>query len=179
MIIIGTALTAVFVFGFPFCIRFQREKMELGATFYRLLLIAYIGFIIILTLVTRSYDDEATINLQLFHGFERIWFQLSNSFRKYGHKYDLQQFWLMRRGICNILMNIILFVPLGYLIPLSSQCINTWWKILIIGFAFTLLIESLQLLTHRGWFDVDDIMFNTAGAMIGWLLYKRLLQSEN
>lgn len=174
MVIIGTAITALLVFGFPFLMRRHKDNRLICVV-----LVSYVALMFVLTLGIRPYDDEATINLRLFNGFERIWFQLSNSIRKYGHKYDLQQFWLMRRGICNILLNVILFVPTGYLVPSVLRDIDRWWKILIIGFAFTLMIECLQLVTHRGWFDVDDLFLNTAGALIGWKIYRRVLAVEN
>ncbi len=168
MVIIGTLIAAVIVFGFPVYVKKPVDKRIV-----RIIMIAYIAVVLILTLGIRSYDDVSTINLQFFHGFERIWFQLSNSFRKYGHKYDLQQLWMMRRGICNILLNIILFVPVGYLTPLTFRKVNKWWKLLAVGFGFTFCIETLQLLTHRGWFDVDDLVLNTLGTMLGWVLYRR------
>lgn len=152
MVVLGTAITALLVFGFPFLLR--RNK---GNRLLWVVLAAYVVIILILTLGIRSYDDEATINLKLFNCFERIWFQLSNSFRRYGHKYDLQQFWLMRRGICIILLNVVLFVPAGYLVPSVLITTDRWWKILLIGFCFTLTIECLQFITHRGWFDVEYV----------------------
>lgn len=170
MVIIGTAITVLLVFGFPFLMRRHKDTRLI-----RLVLVAYVAIMLILTLGIRTYDQEVTINLKLFNGFVRIWFQLSNSFRKYGHKYDLQQFWLMRRGICNILLNVILFVPAGYLIPSALKGIERWWKTLLIGFCFTLTIECLQFITHRGWFDVDDLLHNSLGSMIGWLLNKRIV----
>ena len=170
MVVIGTVIVAVIVFGIPVYIRKPIDKKII-----RIILAAYVVGILILTLGIRSYDDESTINLQFFHGLERIWFQLSNSFRKYGHKYDLQQLWMMRRGICNILLNIILFVPVGYLAPMSFKKVDKWYKLLGIGFGFTFCIETLQLLTHRGWFDVDDLVLNTFGAMLGWAFYRKKL----
>jgi glycopeptide antibiotics resistance protein len=95
-----------------------------------------------------------------------------------GYNSALQQFWLMRRGICNILLNVILFVPLGYLVPAAVRKIDSWWKMLIVGFEFTLIIETSQLILHRGMFDVDDLALNTLGAMIGWILYTKVLSPE-
>lgn len=170
MVIIGTFIAAVIVFGIPVYLRKQKNKKIIWS-----IMASYVVGILILTLGIRSYDDESTINLQFFHGLERIWFQLSNSFRKYGHRYDLQQLWMMRRGICNILLNVILFVPVGYLTPLTFKQVGKWYKMLAFGFGFTFCIEILQSLTHRGWFDVDDLVLNTFGAMLGWALYRKKL----
>lgn len=170
LIIIGTIFTATMVILFPVLIR----KYNAGTKNCVFFLGLYITVIFILTLGIRSYNTKNIVNLQLFHCYERIWDQLTNSIQKYGHRYDLQQIWLMRHGICNILMNIILFLPLGYLIPLVSKRIDRFWKMLCLGFLFTLIIELFQLVTHRGWFDVDDLFHNTIGAGLGWFLYRRI-----
>ena len=69
------------------------------------------------------------------------------------------------------LLNILLFVPLGLLVPLIWQKMNKLTKIIGIGFLFTLLIETSQLLNNRST-DVDDIIMNVLGAIIGFGLYK-------
>ena len=40
-----------------------------------------------------------------------------------------------------------------------------------ICFLFSLCIETLQLITKVGVFDVDDLMMNTVGGLIGWIIY--------
>lgn len=69
----------------------------------------------------------------------------------------------------SILLNIILFVPLGYLLDGVSK--KKWYAVLIC-FSVSLFIEVLQLITLRGICDVDDLIFNTFGGVIGVLLYR-------
>ena len=57
MVIIGTAITALLVFGFPFLMRRNKDNRLLW-----IILAAYVVIILILTLGIRSYDDEANIN---------------------------------------------------------------------------------------------------------------------
>ena len=54
-----------------------------------------------------------------------------------------------------------------------------WWKVVAIGFAVSLSVEAIQLITHRGWFDVDNLLLNTAGTAIGYALYRKILYKEN
>ena len=68
-------------------------------------------------------------------------------------------------------MNILLFVPFGYLLPLLRKRANRWWKVVLCGFALSLGIELIQLVTHLGMFDLDDLMNNTLGAFLGWLFH--------
>lgn len=73
--------------------------------------------------------------------------------------------------LINFLGNIILFMPFGFVIPLL-------WKIsakkaVLIGFLASLFIETCQLFLARGT-DVDDLILNTFGALLGALLFKIL-----
>ena len=68
-------------------------------------------------------------------------------------------------------LNILLFVPFGYLLPMLWKRADRWWKVLLCGFAASLVIELLQLVTRYGMFDLDDLMHNTLGALLGWGCY--------
>ena len=65
-------------------------------------------------------------------------------------------------------LNILLFVPFGYLLPLLWRRADRWWKVVLCGFVLSLLIELIQLVTHLGMFDLDDLMNNSLGAFLGW-----------
>lgn len=71
----------------------------------------------------------------------------------------------------NIGGNIIGFVPLGILLPALFLFFRSFWKILTGGFLLSLLFEVTQLLTGLGSFDVDDIILNTTGAIVGYILF--------
>lgn len=65
--------------------------------------------------------------------------------------------------------NIAWFVPIGFLLPLSTR-IKPWLAILC-GAGLSLLIEAGQYLFSVGCTDVDDLIFNTLGTAIGALVY--------
>ncbi|AIK35421.1 vanZ like family protein (plasmid) [Bacillus pseudomycoides] len=72
----------------------------------------------------------------------------------------------------NIGGNILLFVPFGILIPMKFKKVNKGFKIVLLGFLSSLTIECIQLwLTFRS-FDIDDIILNSFGVYIGFLIYK-------
>lgn len=71
----------------------------------------------------------------------------------------------------NIILNFCMFVPLGFWLPLGMKKLRRFWKTYLSGFAFSLLIECTQLFLRRGIFELDDIMGNTAGTMIGYGLF--------
>lgn len=72
-------------------------------------------------------------------------------------------------------LNLLMFVPVGYLVPVLWNRMNTLWKVLLFGFGLSLGVELLQLATLRGMFDLDDLMNNTIGAVVGWACYRRWL----
>lgn len=79
--------------------------------------------------------------------------------------------------------NIVLFVPFGVLFPLVFKKWLRWFTIPI-GFLISVGIEYTQLMTGRGYCQIDDVVTNTAGAVIGfvaflivyigWLIWKKV-----
>lgn len=78
------------------------------------------------------------------------------------------------------LLNIVLFIPLGLLAPIIWKKMNKLTNVIGIGFFFTMLIEISQLLNNRST-DIDDVILNVLGAVIGFGLFKvwdRLTKSK-
>ena len=71
------------------------------------------------------------------------------------------------------LMNAVLFVPLGFLIPLVFHGLKKrgWGKVLLASFGISLMIEVLQLFHETRAFDINDLMFNTLGGLAGYGIY--------
>ena len=63
-------------------------------------------------------------------------------------------------------LNILLFVPIGYLVGLVARKYRLMYAVLV-GLFVSETIECAQLIWQRGTFDVNDLMNNTIGAMIG------------
>lgn len=101
------------------------------------------------------------------------------------YRYNLVPFQEIRRFIVyrdyvsteafflNLIGNLLVFFPVGMLVPLwratkKTGCI----RIILYTFLFTLSIETLQLVTRVGVFDVDDLMMNTFGGLAGWICFR-------
>lgn len=69
------------------------------------------------------------------------------------------------------ILNVLLFVPLGFLLPLVWAKTDRVLTIIVSGFSLSLLIEMFQLLNNRAT-DVDDLIMNVLGAVLGYLLFK-------
>ncbi|CAM4052603.1 hypothetical protein BAQ48_00490 [Bacillus luti] len=76
-------------------------------------------------------------------------------------------------GSTTYLLNIVLFMPLGFLLPMIWPHFRKMKNTVCAGFLFSLAIELNQLLNNRIT-DIDDLFTNTLGAIIGYLLYKVL-----
>ncbi len=88
--------------------------------------------------------------------------------RRYmGHISQLGYFYVM----LNLLGNVVCFVPLGFVLPILSS--RKWGavRIIIVSFLASLLVEITQLVTKLGSCDVDDIMMNTLGGLLGYILF--------
>ena len=66
-------------------------------------------------------------------------------------------------------LNILLFVPIGYLVGLVVRKYRMMYAVLV-GLFVSETIECAQLIWQRGTFDVNDLMNNTIGAMVGGLI---------
>lgn len=72
----------------------------------------------------------------------------------------------------NLAGNILVFVPFGFLFPMVSRDGEKFSVMFANAFTFVLGIETFQLFSAFGAFDVDDILLNCLGAALGFGLYK-------
>lgn len=78
-----------------------------------------------------------------------------------------------------IILNVVLFIPVGLLLGLQltkgtkkQRCL----KAILVGMGLSLGIEVLQLVFKKGSFEVDDIIHNTLGCFIGFLLWQGIVK---
>lgn len=71
------------------------------------------------------------------------------------------------------LLNLLLYIPYG---TTSWQWKREGKKIVVAGFGLSVFCEVLQYLTGRGMADVNDVLFNTLGALVGVCVAKRLVK---
>lgn len=145
--------------GAALLVPLNRKRRREGAPFPRgqaaaiLLLLCYLGGLAAVTLMNRMESGMGTgIQLRPFLAFREAW----NAFTL--------QVWL------NPLLNIAMFLPLGVLLPLAVKRFQRWYWMLAAGAGISLVIEGLQHFLSRGQADVDDLICNTLGAMLGYCL---------
>ena len=73
-------------------------------------------------------------------------------------------------GALNIIGNIAFLIPIGFLLPFVFARID-WKKSLALAILSGMLIELTQVVLHLGIFDIDDVILNGLGVMVGFWLY--------
>ncbi len=71
----------------------------------------------------------------------------------------------------NVFGNVIAFMPMGFLQPFLSDKQLRGGLIVLNCFIVSLLVETIQLVFKIGCFDVDDLLLNTLGGLLGVILY--------
>lgn len=87
-------------------------------------------------------------------------------------------------AIINLAGNLLLLLPMAVYLPYFIKALRGFWKDALAVFVIDLLIEIIEYVTARGSFDVDDIILNMLGAIIGYGIWKlkpvqKLLTDEN
>ncbi len=90
---------------------------------------------------------------------------------------EIRRFWVYRDQVglfaffTNVCGNVIGFIPLGFILPIICRSWRNGFLIILAGFGLSLCVETIQLVTKVGCFDVDDMILNTLGAAVGYLLF--------
>lgn len=70
--------------------------------------------------------------------------------------------------------NLMLFIPFGLLFPICIKKARTIWAVLPLSFMASVCLEYMQFVTERGHCQLDDVLMNTAGGVLGFILFKLL-----
>lgn len=128
-----------------------------------LLLLVYMA--IVLYFVLLSDRLGRTAGYETYH-YNLVPFDEITRFVKYRDQLSAGAFAL------NMIGNVLVTIPFGILLPFLRTKKTGLVRITIDTFLLSLCIETLQLVTKVGVFDVDDLILNTLGGLVGCLLYK-------
>ena len=78
----------------------------------------------------------------------------------------------VRAAVINLGGNVIMFIPLGFLLPRVFEKLNRFRKVLLTTALIITAVEIIQLLTLVGSCDIDDLILNMTGAAMGYELHK-------
>lgn len=127
----------------------------------KVLFVLYIGFLIYFLFLSDWYGREGVVeeyryNLELFKEIRRF----------IVYREQLGMFVVFS----NLFGNILIFMPFGFFISMASTS-SSFFKALFNSLGLSLCVEVLQLVTRVGSFDVDDILLNTIGGVLGYIVF--------
>ena len=137
------------------------------------LLLVYVCIVVV---VRFTFCPFGKVNGQiqpLLFDAERV-FPLWVNFKPFIYLFDYPT---LKEALLNLIGNTAMFIPLGIVWPGVFKKLNTHWKVITAGFGVSLTIEILQLPFFNRATDIDDLILNTLGFLMGYgiyLLIKRL-----
>lgn len=135
----------------------RRQYRILG----KILFVFYIIFVFYFLLISEIYGR--TGEMQDYH-YNLVLFQ------------EILRFWNYREQLgifsafANLAGNILIFIPFGFFLPMASKH-RSFCVTVLDSFIISLLIETIQLFTKVGCFDVDDLLLNTVGGVVGYIIF--------
>lgn len=138
----------------------RRNRNKQGLVLGKILFILYVGFLVYFLFFSEWYGRTSSsqvyrYNLVLFNEIKRFW------------QYREQLGWI---AYSNIFGNVVIFIPFGFFMPMASKY-KSFFLTTFYSFGLSLLVETCQLFTRVGCFDVDDILLNTIGGLVGYIIF--------
>ncbi|WPK11115.1 VanZ family protein [Lysinibacillus louembei] len=147
-------IIAILMIGYFIYRKFYQRKYPIRFSKFVFITLLICWFIVVLGITTLSRGARYTgqINFDLFTSYINAW-----------NAWSLTEFQL-------IIFNMLMFVPLGVLLPLIHHKNKSFWRVLVISIIFTACIEMSQLITGKGIFELDDLLHNTIGSLAGYFI---------
>ncbi len=132
-----------------------KKNIKLKTAVLYVLMSAYLTVLLVPAIFERGWNpgDAPSINLIPFNDI------MSNQVRP-------------TRAVLMIGLNTAVFIPWGFLLPAIYKPFRKFRWVLAAGLGMSLIIEVTQLLGRIGVFESDDLIFNTLGTILGFILYK-------
>lgn len=127
----------------------------------RILFVLYLVFIVYFLIFAEVYGRSGTMD---DYHYNLVLFKEIRRFIEYRH--ELGAFAVF----ANLFGNILIFVPFGFLLPMGSKR-RSFLGTTKCSFILSLCVEIFQFFTKVGSFDVDDLLLNTLGGVLGYLLF--------
>lgn len=141
-------------------VKMKRERVKthpLAVLFFviYILLLSYLLFFS--ETYGRTMEGGYRYNLELFKEIRRFW--------------DNRESLGWQNVIVNLVGNVVAFAPFGFFLPMLCRAGKNVIGCVVLSALFSLLVETVQLFTRVGAFDVDDILLNAIGGFMGFLCY--------
>ena len=134
-----------------------------------LLALAFIGYMVLLIYFLFFSEEYGRTTHYTDYQYNRVLFR---EITRYIRHRDILGFGFV---MINLVGNVVVFMPFGFFVPSLEKRRRGYFldflEITLLGFLFSLVVETVQLVTKVGCFDVDDLFLNTIGVVLGYLCY--------
>ena len=132
---------------------FGRRKREVKGIFPLIAFGMYLAIMLVITFLSReSGSMPGEVDLKL-----------------------LSTWGINTRNNAFVIENVLLFIPYGFLGCLAYERLQDFFSCALLGALTSMAVECLQLVTARGYFQIDDILTNIIGTVVGYLLFMLFL----
>ena len=149
-VIAFAAFCAVSIFLYK---KHKFNKVQCGAA---ILLSLYIVVLLYFTVTGRYSHEEYEYKINFFTSYR--WFFEHNG----------------EQVLRQLLINLVMLMPVGFILPVVINAKHKYLITMALSLLLTVFIETMQLITKCGSFEIDDIINNFVGAVIGMLIYMML-----
>lgn len=135
----------------------SKKKLRMAGKFLFVLYICFLFYFLIFSDWYGRTGETGTYryNLELFREIKRYWY----SWEQLG--------WI---AIQNLVGNVVIFAPFGFFMAMASRY-KSFFLTVFYSFCLSFCVEIFQLLTKVGSFDVDDLLLNTIGGLLGYVFF--------
>ena len=84
--------------------------------------------------------------------------------------------YLLRHAFINLAGNVVVFIPLGYFLPQLWSRLRSVIKTGLLSLALIVVVEIIQYITGLGSCDIDDLILNMIGVLIGYPAWKMIVK---
>ena len=132
-------------------------------------LILFVLYLILL-IYFLFFAEEMGRNPQMREGYS---YNLT-LFKEIRRFYEHREILGYRALFLNIFGNVLAFMPFGFFLPMIWKRTDRLFLTAVSSFLMSLCVETVQLVSRVGSFDVDDLLLNTIGRVLGFLAYRLL-----
>lgn len=129
--------------------------------FGKILFVLYVAFLVYFLLLSDWYGRTGV--MEEYH-YNLVMFK------------EIKRFWIYREQVgffamfANLFGNVIIFIPFGFFMPMASSR-RSLFATVFYSFGLSFCVETFQLISKVGSFDVDDLLLNTVGGLTGYIIF--------
>lgn len=148
----------------------KKKKSTDSTPLLRFLFVVYVALLLWLLFDrTPGWGSEVSYADQMRNSMNLVPFHTIGNYWKVVRRMEFTSlFW---HCVINLGGNIFLFIPIGYFLPRLWPFLRNFFSFLLACTMSIVLVELLQLVTLLGSLDIDDLILNLFGMLVGYVLF--------